>query len=654
MARIHETVRDALDHMAKLWELEGRTLRARFVSSRQERTLAQRVERGAAVDNLCVLELVAAPGRRTLAWVTRADGLPALSVADLSMKPGTPVVLWLKDPDDPEDATPGVVARTRVDQLGVMVEGEWPEHLDAPGFRIDMEDPQVTFARGRAAMERALGADDPRTVRLLDVLLGARHSEDALSAYDAQLSFFDTALHDDQRHAVRRALARDPVALVHGPPGTGKTRTVVEIIRQLTARGERVLAAAASNLATDHLAEVLLSAGVQVVRIGHPARVTDDVAAWALDALVEEQPIYSLAKGWMEEAGAIRRTIQRRAQRGSMSRQERREAYREARRLVRDAREQIAKAEQMILGRADVVLCTASSATTRILADMEFDVVVLDEATQAVDPVALIAILRAPKLVMAGDPCQLAPTVLDPEADRAGLGRTFFERLAERDESSVALLTVQHRMHRDIMAYPSASMYDGRLAAAAHVADHTLEDLGVVPDPLRPGALVFVDSAGKGWDEVSSEDDPSRSNPGEAERVAAEARRLLGRGLKPGDLAIIAPYDAQVRVLRQLMAEEIAAGVDVATVDGFQGREKEAVIVGLVRSNGAGEIGFLADVRRMNVALTRARRLMMVVGDSATVGQHPFYAGLLEVVQGGGGWVSAWSDEAEPFEHGAS
>jgi len=517
-----------------------------------------------------------------------------------------------------------------------------------------MEDPQGRFARGRQAVERALAADDQDAVRLLEGLLGGGASEDVTSAHDRALGLFDDALNDDQQDAVHRAMTREPVALVHGPPGTGKTRTIVEIIRQLVARGDRVLATAASNLATDHMAEVLMAAGVEVVRLGHPARVTDEVVSRALDTLVEAQPIYPLAKKWMNEAGAIRRTIQKRSQRGSMSRQERRDGYREARQLMRDARDQIAKAEQMILGRADVVLCTASSASSRIIADMEFDAVVLDEATQAVDPVALIAILRARKLVMAGDPCQLAPTVLEPRAEKAGLGRTVFERLAERDEEAVTLLTVQHRMHRDIMAYPSSSMYEGRLVAAEHVAGHTLEDLGVARDPSRPGALVFIDSAGKGWDEVSSEDDPSRSNPGEAERIAAEARRLLGRGLEAKDLAIIAPYDAQVRLLRELMAEEVAAGAEVATVDGFQGREKEAVIVGLVRSNLTGVIGFLADVRRMNVALTRARRLMMVVGDSATVGQHPFYAGLLEAVQDGGGWISAWSDDAEPFEHGGA
>jgi superfamily I DNA and/or RNA helicase len=190
-------------------------------------------------------------------------------------------------------------------------------------------------------------------------------------------------------------------------------------------------------------------------------------------------------------------------------------------------------------------------------------------------------------------------------------------------------------------------MYGGRLVAADTVAGHRLEDLGVAPDPLRPGPLVFIDTAGTGWNEERDGDDPSTSNPAQAERTAAEVRRLLGRGLAPGDAAVITPYHAQARLLRELLAPAVQAGLEVGTVDGFQGREKEAIVVDLVRSNDAGEIGFLADRRRMNVALTRARRFLLVVGDSATLGGDPYYRLFLDAAQAA--WVSAWSDDAPPF-----
>jgi superfamily I DNA and/or RNA helicase len=246
------------------------------------------------------------------------------------------------------------------------------------------------------------------------------------------------------------------------------------------------------------------------------------------------------------------------------------------------------------------------------------------------------------------------------------LASTFFERLAEREaartESSensgpvdggpplLARLTLQYRMHAAIMAFPSASHYGASLIADTSVAAHRLEDLpGLVADPLRPGPLVFIDTAGKGWEERRGAADPSTSNPEQAERVAAELRRLLSRGLGPELAGLITPYRAQARRLRELLAPERAAGLEIDTIDAFQGREKEAIVVDLVRCNPDGQIGFLADLRRMNVALTRARRCLLVVGDSATIGQHPFYADFLSAVEAEGTWISAWNDEAEPL-----
>ncbi len=292
----------------------------------------------------------------------------------------------------------------------------------------------------------------------------------------------------------------------------------------------------------------------------------------------------------------------------------------EARALERDARRELAQTEQAILASARVVLATCAGAAHPALRDLAFDVVVLDEATQAVDPLALVALLRAPCAILAGDPAQLPPTVIDPAVARAGLGTTFFERLARAHAADAAtgvapmLLVRQHRMHADLMRFPSQATYGGRLVAAPEVAAHRLEDLGVAPDPGRPGAVWFVDCAGKDWldqrggldpddDEVV---DPSTWNPGFAARTAAEVRRLIARGLAPDRIAVIAAYDAQVRRLRRLLEHERDHGLEVATVDAFQGREQEAVIVDLVRSNERGELGFLVETRRMNVALTRA------------------------------------------------
>ncbi|HBQ11948.1 MAG TPA: hypothetical protein DEF51_12645, partial [Myxococcales bacterium] len=287
----------------------------------------------------------------------------------------------------------------------------------------------------------------------------------------------------------------------------------------------------------------------------------------------------------------------------------RREAFGEAGRLMRDARAQLRSAETLLLARHPIVCATAAGADAALLRKTHFDHVVLDEATQATDPIALVALWRAARVTMAGDPRQLPPTVIDPDAERGGLGTTFFERLSD-EGSATTMLEVQHRMHEVLMRFPSEQLYEGKLRAHEAVAQHGLGDLGVADDPLRPGPLVFLDTAGKGWTERRAVDDPSIDNPGAAARVIAEARRLLSRGLADADLAIITPYLAQARLLRDGLSDRLTEGLEIGTVDGFQGREKEAVIVDLVRSNEDAEIGFLADVRRMNVAMTRAKRLL--------------------------------------------
>lgn len=636
-----------LNALAASWRRERATARARAVAARREIPLAERVARGMAARDLAVDELDAAAGGRVLlSLIPKRPG----DLDGFRGGPGDPVRLWRERPDE-EDAVRAVLGRRRAGRLTVVVDAERAGDVDDPGagrFHLDVDDDEETFLRGERAIARFVSASDGSDAgRLREVLLGNRppRFEDR-----AVPRWFDGALNAPQRDAVARAAAARDVALVHGPPGTGKTRTLVEVVRQALASGERVLAAAASNAAVDHLAAGLDAAGVPVVRLGHPARVSSRMEARTLDALLAECGAFDLVRSWQREAADIRRRARTRFDRGQIDRRELAAAMRDAGALSRDARKQLAGAQAAILEGARVVCATAAGADAALLGDATFDLLVLDEATQAADPIALVAMARARRVVLAGDPRQLPPTVIDPEAAREGLATTLFERLAARDPALPRMLTVQHRMHAAIMAFPSASMYGGHLEAEPSVASHRLEDLGLPADPLRPGPWHFVDTAGKGWTEEREREDPSTHNPGQAGRVAAEARRLLGRGLPPRDLAVIAPYDAQVRRLRDLLAAEVAAGLEIGSVDGFQGREKEAVLVDLVRSNDEGELGFLGDTRRMNVALTRARRFLLVVGDSATLGGHGWYRAFLEAAESSGAWLSAWADEAPPFE----
>jgi predicted DNA helicase len=420
-----------------------------------------------------------------------------------------------------------------------------------------------------------------------------------------------------------------------------------------------VLVTAASNTAVDNLAERLVAERMSVVRLGHPARVSEAIESVTLDALIDASGSRAAARKLFAQAADLRRRVDKRRERGNLDWHEGRQMQNDARQLVREARDILSAERASVLARAQVICATAAGVDTSALADRTFDLVVLDEASQAPDPLALIAVAKAKRLVLAGDPRQLPPTIIDPDAAREGLGTTLFERLSEQP-AITAMLQVQYRMHEELMRFPSESMYDGKLIAADAVRARSLADYATVKDDgARPSPLCFLDTAGKGWDEeregqLGSADNaqrgPSTKNPGQAARTVAEARRLLSRGVPPQEIAVITPYLAQARDLRAALRDAIARGLEVGTVDGFQGREKDCVLVDLVRSNAEGSVGFLADIRRMNVAITRARRFLLILGDTGTLASHAYYKALLDSAESRGAYLSAWKDEAEPLE----
>jgi ATP-dependent RNA/DNA helicase IGHMBP2 len=699
--------RDWLDAVARAWRAERTAVRRRIALERSGRTLTERIALGIALAPLRIVDEQSAPGDRIRIQVAAPD---AIDLDNLRLAPGDPIRLWAEHPDEPE-ALRGVYERREDQTLWLMLDrGIEPGEMgggDPAGsaggaggkaprgiieidreYAIDPEAPEVTFDRGDQAIARAhaaLATSD--LARIRDVAAGIRSPRPVAPVGWTAL---DTALDDHQRAAVDAALRSGDLALIHGPPGTGKTRTLVEVVRQRVRRGERVLCAAPSNPAVDNLGLRLAGVGLRTVRLGHPARVHPALIELTLDAQVDADGASRLAREWRDRARQLRRSAT--GKRGP----EAKECWAEARALDRDAAREIANAERAIVDRAEVVLATCAGSEHPLLgrgedgpdagpgagpgARIVFDCAVIDEATQAPDPLLLVPLGRARVAVLAGDPHQLGPVVTGGADLEATLGSTVFDRLARRgpagDSPGAVMLEQQHRMHQQIMAFPSRAMYGDQLRAAPAVAGHTLDDLGVAPDPLRPGPVWLVDTAGKDWGEQrafsdtaigaprGSPDyepgtslqnipvfrfDPSTFNPGNAERVAAEARRLLSRGLPPTEIAIIAAYAAQARRLRELLRAERAAGLEIGTVDGFQGREKEAVIVDLVRSNERGEIGFLANTRRMNVALTRARRFLLVVADSATLGAHPYYAALLGYLDEIDVHGSAWSDDAPPL-----
>ena len=345
-----------------------------------------------------------------------------------------------------------------------------------------------------------------------------------------------------------------------------------------------------------------------------------------------------VARKLANEAFRLRTQADKRT--GYAQAENRRELRQEARSLLADARRLEAQAVESILNEADIICATTTGLDSEWLGECQFDLAVIDEACQSTEPGCWIPLLRSQRVVLAGDHCQLPPTIISREAAAEGFQLSLFERLMLQHQHLHRQLTIQYRMHQDIMAFSSREFYHDTLVAAPEVSEHLLGQLGHVQEEhLTMTPVEFYDTAGAGFDEEKEPDGDSRRNPREAQLVELKVRSLLAAGLTPHDVAVIAPYAAQARLLRQNLAIE---NLEIDTVDGFQGREKEVIIITLVRSNLHGVIGFLSDDRRMNVALTRARRKLLVIGDSATLGSHPFYQRLLEYFEEIGAYRTVW------------
>lgn len=538
----------------------------------------------------------------------------------------------------------GTVYEKEGEIITVAFNRELPEWVNAEGlYELNVGGNRATYKKMQETLNQVIAADHSRLAFMRDLSLGLKPPESFDPLPIEKISFFNSQLNHWQKEAVCAALVTRDAAIVHGPPGTGKTTALVEIIQQTAAEGKFTFATAPSNTACDHLLECLVKAGIKVIRLGHPARIMKHLRAHTLDFKLAAHKDAKIIDELESQIHSLQVKRSRRRDRGNLDYEQNRDMLEEIKQLKFEIKEMDRIILGQVLQETLVMIGTLTSATDPLLKNKTFDLVVMDEASQAIEPGAWIPILKAQKIVLAGDHFQLPPTVRSKKAEEGGLGETLFERLHPLvGDERRTLLRVQYRMNEKIMNFSSREFYDSQLIADESVKTHTLADMeSVKATPETQESFLFLDTAGRGFEEALEQGSESRYNPEEAEMVVSHLKKFLEAGVHPEAIAVISPYSAQVRLLTSKSPDP---AIEVDSVDGFQGREKELVILSLVRSNVEGELGFLTDTRRMNVAMTRARRKLVVIGDSATLSSIPFYKRFIEYAESAGGYRSSWEE----------
>jgi superfamily I DNA and/or RNA helicase len=629
--------RTHFQRLAALLELEAA---AEEEAARKAAQSGTSTRDGAALTGLILRESEFGLGGRLLLTFSRKNRSERFPPNRL--QPGSPVVLNQTGTHRRRPSFRGIVYDREPDRIGIAIDPPDDELADDATWRLDLQADEVSRQRQQEALRRVANAEGNRLAELREIVF-VGGAGDAETEHPGSAQPANNPLNASQNEAIAFALAATDLAVIHGPPGTGKSTTLAELIRQAVARGLRVLACAPSNHAVDNLLAMLIGLGEQPVRIGHPARVDPNLRDRALDILVRKHADARQARQLAKEAYKLFQQADKwtkaKPQPG-----EKAALRREARELLKEARTFEDAAAERILDDARIVCGTLTGVAGQTLGGRRYDIAAIDEAGQATEPASWLPILRCERIVLAGDHRQLPATVVSTEAAAKGLGISLMERVVDRHGPGVAkLLTVQHRMNAAIMALSNDEFYGGALLAHESVANHLLCGMeGVARMPLTEQPVKFIDTAGAGYDEELEEESGSRRNRQEADLVVKSVRRLLAAGVPPAGIGVITAYRAQVRLLREKLAD--VPELEIDSVDGFQGREKEAIVVSFVRSNPEGEIGFLGETRRTNVAFTRARRCLVAVGDSATLSHHPFYQRLIARFEATGAYSSVWEE----------
>jgi ATP-dependent RNA/DNA helicase IGHMBP2 len=558
---------------------------------------------------------------------------------------GKSVTVFSNASGSPErDHINGVINYVRDNTMVVTLNvDELPDWIADSLLGVDVMFDEMSYREMEYALTEVLRADNNRVATLREMLLGSlesntRNTTVAISGAEQ--------LNDSQTQALQTALDTNDVAFIHGPPGTGKTTTLVHAIYHAVQSEKQVLVCAPSNAAVDLLADKLSEKNLNVLRIGHPARVTEQSLSKTLDARIASHIHFNELRELRKKMEQVRASAFKfKRTFGYHEKEQRRMLRQEAKVLKSDADALEFYIIKDLLQTSQVICCTLVGSSHPVMRGKRFKTAFIDEAAQALEPATWIPILRSERIIFAGDHFQLPPTIKSKEAAQQGLAETLFEKGIRRHPERSSMLQVQYRMHQAIMQFSSGYFYKDQLIAHESVRDRLLS-----PDQ---SPVEFIDTAGCGYNEAQDPETLSRYNREEADLLIQQFEKLvqeigsdqwIARKITAG---VITPYRAQVDHLEKLVEASVILQplhklITVNTVDAFQGQERDVIAISFVRSNNEGEVGFLSDIRRTNVAMTRAKEKLIMVGDSATLGSHDFYLGLLDYVQQSNFYKSAF------------
>lgn len=611
-------------HLLELLKKEREEDRKQYEEKIRNRSLEERKNEGVTWYPVSVQRSYLGTGEK---WVIQVERTSDQDKRHL-LQAGSSASLFLNDPKLKLSAS-GIISRVTDKYLTLVLNKEDPpDWIDEGRLGVNLLFDESTYDEMERTVLWLSRVLEGRLKELIQVLLG-----DTEPRFSQLIELKHPGLNESQNRALSLIRGAQDLALIHGPPGTGKTTTLVEAIKDTVSVEKQVLVCASSNAAVDLLAEKLSLQGLRVLRIGHPARVTEEVVSCTLDARLSEHPDAKMLKEIRRKSEEFR-SLGKKYKRnfGHAERQQRRMLLNEAKNLREEAH---MLEDHMIydeLNQAQVIACTLVGANSSYLHGRTFKSLFIDEASQALEPASWIPVMKADRLVMAGDHWQLPPTVKSKKATEGGLAETIFERTIALYNADVMLET-QYRMHDDIMDFSNKHFYKGRLKSGEIIQTRR---------KLFDRSVAFIDTAGCGFDEKLNQETLSTYNEEEAAFVLRQLDRVLGElpeeEISRLRIGIIAPYKAQVEVLRGYIIhyewyKKLEKQISVNSVDAFQGQERDIMIISLVRSNTHGEIGFLSDIRRMNVAMTRAKHLLVMVGDSATLGSDKFYDELIRNFQ---------------------